>query len=170
MTKRSASRRLPSICIDENLSPEVADQFRAAGFRVIEVSKHPGLRGRDERDFLGELLRENAVFVTGDAEFVRELVDRPRRHPGIVFIEQGSSAKDKAWFSLTAAYGIVGRCDESPHAFAGRIAYVADDGIRVIHRGMETLAYSWPALQNLSDAIQVERVQKPRRQRRAART
>jgi hypothetical protein len=170
MTTRSASRRLPSICIDENLSPEVANQFRSAGFRVIEVAKHPGLRGRDERDFLGDLLRENAVFVTGDAEFVRELVNRPRRHPGIVFVEQSFSAEDKASYCLTVAYGIIGRCDESPHAFAGRIVYAGDDGIRVIYRGKDTLAYSWPALKHLSEAKPVERVRKPRHRKRGART
>ncbi len=170
MTKRKVSRRPPSICIDENLSPEVAEEFRTAGFRVIEAAKHSGLRGRDERDFLSELLRDNAVFVTGDAEFVREIVDRPRRHPGIVFVEQHFSAESKTSYCQTVAYGIIGRCDESPHAFGGRIVYAGEDGIRVIYRGKETLAYSWTTLEHVSERKPVERVKTPRRPRRRART
>src|SRR5688572_24859650 len=123
MTKRSATKRLPSICVDENLSPAVADQFRKAGFRVLEVTKHPGLRGRDERNFIDDLLQQNAVFVTGDAEFVEELVAQPRRHAGVVLVEQTSPPQEKESFSLMAAYGIVGRCVDSARAFAGRIAY-----------------------------------------------
>ena len=158
MTKRSATKRLPSICVDENLSPAVADQFRKAGFRVFEVAKHPRLRGRDERDFIGDLLQQNAVFVTGDAEFVEELAEQQERHAGIVFVEQTSPPREKEWFSLTAAYGIIGRCVDSPRAFAGRIAYVGNDGIRVIYRGRDTLAYSWPAIDRWADVNTVQRV------------
>ena len=164
MAKRSPIHRLPQICIDENLSPSVADQFRKAGFRVLEVAKHPGLRGRDERDFIVDLLGLNAVFVTGDAEFVEEVLDQTTRHAGIVFVEQTSSPRDKEWFSLTAAYGIIGRCADGPRAFHGRIAYLAAEGIRVIHRGRDRLAYSWPALERLADTT-VHRIRKPRRRR-----
>ena len=152
------AKRLPSICIDENLSSDVADQFRSAGFRVFEVSKHLGLRGRDEHEFIHDLLSQNAVFVTADAKFVGEVVDHPIPHAGIVFVEQTASPQDKEWFSSFAAQGIIGRCVNSPRAFAGRIVYNAVDGIRVIFRGQETLAYSWTALQHRADGHEVQRV------------
>jgi predicted nuclease of predicted toxin-antitoxin system len=163
-------RRLPSICIDENLSPAVGDVFRKEGFRVLEVSRHPGLRGRDERDFIDDLRRQNAVFVTGDAQFVEEIVDRPRRHAGIVFVEQVSPSGEKEWFCRFAAYGIIGRCEGSPRAFADRIAYVGDDGVRVIYRGQDRLMYSWPALERLAGAQPTQRIRNPRRNRRSAHT
>ena len=169
MAKRSATKRLPSICIDENLSPAVGDVFRKEGFRVLVISRHRGLRGRDEREFIGELRQQNAVFVTGDAEFVEEIVDRPIRHAGIVFVDQTSTPRAKEWFCLLAAYGIIGRCDESPRAFAGRIAYVGDDGVRVIFGGEDRLIYSWPAIEHRADAAPTQRIRKPRRNRRSAR-
>ena len=156
--------------MDENLSSAVADRFRNAGFRVLEVTKHPGLRGRDEREFIGELLRMNAVFVTGDAAFVEELEAKPRRHAGIVFIEQMASPLEKEWFSVTAAHGIIGRCADGHRAFHGRIAYVGVDGIRVIYSGRDTLAYSWPEIDRWGDPSTVERVRKSRRGKRGART
>jgi predicted nuclease of predicted toxin-antitoxin system len=170
MAKRSVTKRLPSICIDENLSPALGDVFRREGFRVLEVSKHPGLRGRDERDFIDDLRQQNAVFVTGDAEFVGEIIDQRRRHAGIVFVAQASTAEAKEWFCLFAAYGIIGRCDESPRAFTDRIAYVGVDGVRVIYRGEDTLSYSWAALDHRADARPAERIHKPRRRRNGART
>src|SRR5262245_41748401 len=170
MAKRTGTKRLPSICIDENLSPALGDVFRKEGFRVLEVSKHPRLRGRDERDFIDELRQENTVFVTGDAEFVEEIVDQRRRHGGIVFVEQAATAQQKEWFCLFAAYGIIGRCDESPRAFADRIAYVGYDGVRVIYRGKDTLSYSWSAIDHREASKPTERIHKPRRSRNGART
>ncbi len=163
MTKKPHTRPLPSICIDENLSPAVADEFRNFGYRVFEVAKHPKLRGRDERDFLPELVRENAVFVTGDAEFVSEVIEAPRRHPGMVFIEQSFSSEEKRDFARFAADGIFGRCSDGPRAFAGRIAYVGVDGVRVVYRGKDSLAYSWAALAQRRDSRPVQRMQRSRR-------
>lgn len=162
MPKRPHTRPLPSICIDENLSPAVADEFRAFGYRVFEAAKHPRLRGRDERDFLPDLLRENAVFVTGDAEFVSEVIESPRPHPGIVLIDQRFSSEQKTDFARFAADGIFGRCADGPRAFAGRVAYVGVDGVRVVYRGKDSLVYSWAALDHRRNANPVQRLLRSR--------
>jgi hypothetical protein len=166
---RSASptraRRLPAICIDENLSPQIAGVFRDIGFRVIEIAKHPRLRGEDERAFIGELYRDNTVFVTGDLEFVNELADHRRRHAGAVYIPQDLPGDDKAWVAFAAAYAIIGRCTEDRHAFRGLIFYVANDGLRIVDRGNDRLQLSWASFHDLVSAVPTQRSPRRRRHR-----
>ena len=153
-------RPLPAICIDENLSTGVADNFREAGYRVVEVSKHPGMRGRDERSFLSALSRDNSVFVTGDTEFVNELVDSRRRHAGVVYIPQPLDADEKELLAYLAAHFIMGRCAESPRAFRERILYVATDGFRMVHGGKDRLHLSFARLRNLSESEPTDRARR----------
>lgn len=134
-------RRLPAICIDENLSPVVANAYRDAGYRVIEVAKHPRMRGKDERSFMSDLSRDNAVFVTGDTAFVNELANTRRRHAGVVYVSQTLLASEKELLASVTAYFIMWRCSESPRAFRERILYVSTDGFRIVYRGKDTLRF-----------------------------
>jgi hypothetical protein len=140
---RSTRRALPSICVDEHLGPRVAGAFRPI-FRTIEAAKTRALKGRDEREYLPELFRENALFVTSDAEFVAEVRRAGVRHAGIVFIPTEMTENEKVLFAQIAGGFVQGGCHSSRFQFRNRLLYPAHDGLRstLLSRRAE-LEFSW---------------------------
>ena len=83
-----ATKKLPPIYLDEDLSPEVAKAFREEGFRVVETQRSRRFAGTDEMDYLPELRRDRAVFVTTDQQHVDRIRAGRHKHPGIVFLDR----------------------------------------------------------------------------------
>ena len=152
MSKRSRQprpvhgrRQLPSICVDEHIAPQVADAFRP-DFRVIEVAKTSRFKGRDEKDFLPELYRENAVFVTSDAAFVERAIEVGMRHAGIVYVPPQLAEDEKVFIAEVVAALLKAECMSSPHAFRDCVAYPGYDGLHVIRDETDRIVVSWNRL------------------------
>ena len=136
-------RRLPSVCVDEHISPEVAVAFRQV-LQTVEASKLRELKGRDERDYIRELRAQNTVFATSDVAFVEHIRRHNIRHAGIIYIPNRMTGTEKLTFAEIAAAFVLGGSRSSSVAFHNCILYPAHDGLRLIRprRGNE-LAFSW---------------------------
>lgn len=148
-TRRSRNR--PAICVDQHIDRAVASAFRPI-FQTIEAGQSPKLRGRDELDFLPELSRQNAVFVTSDKEFVDKVLDTGIPHAGIVFIPQAMTKEEKVLFAEIVGGYIQGMCIESRANLKGRVIYPAEEGLRSIKKGKDELEFSWDWLGQLIEA------------------
>jgi hypothetical protein len=141
-------RRLPVICIDENLGPAVAAAFRPE-FRVVEIAKTSRFKGREEREYLAELYRENAVFVTSDGDFVNDAVERDLRHAGIVYVPSKMTHDEKVYFAEVVGGFIRGGSVSSPHVFRGCVLYPGYDGLRAIRSKIDNMEFSWDLLSQM---------------------
>ena len=144
-------RRLPSICVDEHLEPAVAAAFRPE-FRVIEIAKTWRLRGREEREFVPELYRENAVFVTSDGDFVNDAVDGGVRHAGIIYVPSKMTSDEKVYFAEIVGGFVRGGCVSSPHVFRECVLYPGHDGLRAIRGKRDDMEFSWDWLSQMLES------------------
>lgn len=145
---RRVTKKLPSICVDEHMHPRVAAAFRET-FRTVEVAKTERFKGRDERDFLGELYSENAIFATSDGEFVNEAIENDRLHAGIIFIPKEMTADEKVLFAQIAGGFIRGGCSASRHVFRRRVVYAGHDGLRTVAKKSDSMEFSWAWLSQM---------------------
>jgi len=148
---RRGRRKLPAVCVDEHLPPAVAKVFRPL-FRTFEASRDTRFKGRDERAYIAELYRQNAIFVTSDSAYVEELAGARTRHAGLLYIPQRFLDEEKLLLASMAANFIAGACFQSPFAFRNHILYAAHDGMRSIAAGKDTLEFSWDYLEHLATA------------------
>jgi hypothetical protein len=137
-------RKLPSICLDEHIRPELKAIFRDDGFRVFRANESR-YRGRDERDYLDEMYARNEVFVTSDGDFVNDLVEsRVKRHAGVVWMPEQLDKEQQDGFAELAASSIkfqVG--EEGQFAIRGLVLYPSKDGLTVFDGDKDQLIISW---------------------------
>jgi hypothetical protein len=141
-------RKLPTICVDEHLPPYVRSGFKDAGFRVVEASRD--YRGRDEREYLGEMYAKNEVFVTADQEFVEDVFrEGLARHAGIVWLPAAMDHEQRTGGVELAAALIKFHTAEHGHlGMRGVVLYLARDGFRGWdgRTRTDTLIISWDRL------------------------
>jgi hypothetical protein len=144
--------KLPSICVDEHIPPNVTARFRLV-LRTVEASKQARFRGRDEREYLRELFAQNTVFATSDVKFVEDTRSRGVKHAGLIYLPNRMTDSEKEYFAELAAVFVQGGCRSSSSAFHNCILYPAHDGVRLIRprRGVE-LAFSWHWLREIRNA------------------
>ena len=147
---RKSRKKLPSMCVDEHMDPKVAAAFRET-FRTLEVSRTHRLRGREESDYIDELYRENAIFVTSDAEFVNNAVEHGLKHAGIIFIPESMTISEKVLFAEIVGGFVRGGCSGSPFSFRGSVLYPAHDGLRTILSQKDKLEFSWDWLSQMME-------------------
>jgi hypothetical protein len=142
-----AKRRLPSICIDEHLPPEVKTGFQAEGFRVIRANESR-YKSVDERHFLGQMYARNEVFATADGEFVDDLAESGlRRHAGIVWLPKQMDREQRTGFVELAATVIKLQVKEDgPFGMRGLLLYPEQTGVRIFDGAKDHLIISWDRL------------------------
>src|SRR2546427_10899223 len=92
---RRLRRQLPAICVDEHIPPAVTRALRDV-FATIEASRDRRFRGRDERRYLNELYRENAIFVTSDEAHVKYVAKNRFQHGELLHIPAPYCHNDKS--------------------------------------------------------------------------
>ena len=138
--------RLPRICLDEHIHPRVADAFRPE-FRTVEIAQTNRFRGRDESDFISELYRENAIFVTSDRLYVEEAVEAHVRHAGIIFVPKQLMLDEKVFFAALVGGYIRGACSHGSRIpLRGCVLYPGMDGLHSVVSAKDTLEVSWRRL------------------------
>lgn len=130
------------MCFDEHMHERVADPFRPI-FRTIEVAKANRFKGRDESEFILELFRENAIFVTSDGAFVNAAVENGLKHAGIIFIPEQMTMDEKVLCAEIVGGFVRGGCSASPFVFRGHVLYPGYDGLRMIVSKKDGLEFSW---------------------------
>jgi predicted nuclease of predicted toxin-antitoxin system len=138
------------MCLDEHMDPKVAEAFRGT-FRTVEASRTNRLRGREESDYIDELYRENAIFVTSDAEFANNAIEHGLKHAGIIFIPESMTMSEKVRFAEIVGGFVQGGCTRSPFVFRGRVLYPGHDGLRTIFGQKMKLEFSWDWLSQMMD-------------------
>ncbi len=143
----SKSKPRLTVCIDEHLPPELKALFQARGFRAIRASETRGYHEQDESDYLPLLYSRDQIFVTGDFEFAKSVVDRKIvHHAGIVFIPQGLDGQDRELFCDVAASVIAVITRDSRFAMRGCVIYPDVNGVYVIEGDKDELRVSWARL------------------------
>lgn len=142
-----AKRRLPGICIDEHLPPDVKGQFVEEGFRVIRANESR-YKSRDEREYLAEMYSLNEIFVTADEEFVDDVIDSGfRRHAGIVWLPTDLDDEQRTGFADLAAGLIKFHVREvGPFTMRGHILYPTAEGPTLFDGETNQLVISWTSL------------------------
>ena len=125
------STKLPSVYIDENIVPGVADSFRS-DFRTVEISRNSRFKGRNESDYIDELYSDNGIFVTSDAIFVNYLQNNKIKHAGVILIPEQMTASEKIFFAEIVGGFIKGGCISSQFTFRNFIFYPGQDGLRTV--------------------------------------
>lgn len=144
--------KLLTIAIDEQLPPEIEKPFRYFGFRVIKINKTNKYKGKDERDYLGELYANNCAFITSDEIFVKEVLDEKLKNAGMIFIPKQMERNEKEIFAWVAS-GFIMRIYEidGKNGLRNKVAYPAHEGFHVIENGNDKLDASWSWLSDKSD-------------------
>jgi hypothetical protein len=139
-----AKRKLPSICIDEHLRPDVKTGFVDEGFRVFRVAESR-YKSRDEHNYVGEMYSNNEVFVTADGEFVDDLIASGlKRHAGVVWMPKQLDRQQQTGFVELAASFIKFQVKEDgPFAMRGLLLYPEQTGLRVFDGKKDHLVISW---------------------------
>jgi len=131
------------VLTDEHVHPNVTAAF-GLQLRTVEASRVWRFRGRDERDYLQELYKDNVVFATSDRVFVNEVLGTPRKHAGIVYLPNESSGHDLEIFAEVASIFIAGGCRSSPRAFHNCVLYPTKEGIYLVKGDKPSeLVFSW---------------------------
>ncbi len=153
----TTSRRkgLPSIYIDEHVSPAVAAEFRVHGYRTVEIARAKLFKGRDEEDYIGELARHNGIFVTSDGDFVDNVYDNRKTHTGIVLIPSGLSLEVQLYVARAAAGYIMGATSQRSSTLHNTIMYADNDGFwTASYAGRKSaLEMSWDSLALWPDSV-----------------
>ena len=138
---RMAKKRRHTVLVDEHVHDWVAAVFREYDFRVLNASRDHKYHGRDERGYIGELRRDNIVFVTQDREFVQRLTLEGVQHGGVIWLPKGWPKE--AAIAVHAAVGmLLGALDQSSKGAHNTVIRIADDGLYTIINGREQLAWS----------------------------
>ena len=138
-----------NVYLDEHLPSEIKNPFQEANLRTLEISKTKKYAGRNEFDYINELFRENAVFVTCDLEFVKWILDQNAKHAGIVYIPEVGNKEEKIALVQLVAVFIRGLLDVSSSSVRNKIFYLALDGLHIIENGKDKLVISFGWLNNI---------------------
>jgi predicted nuclease of predicted toxin-antitoxin system len=116
--------------VDENLSPELANVCRQAGYDAT-CSRDRAMLGRPDHEVLALAEAEDFVIVTNDADDFRELCAASELHPGLIVVAETARARS-AQLVPRALQHIEARAtaqDTSPRDFMfNRAVEVALDG------------------------------------------
>lgn len=142
-----AKRRLPSVCLDEHLPPEVKAGFKDASFRVFRAAESR-YRGLDEWEYLATMYARNEVFVTADQEFVNDLADSGlKRHAGVVWLPKQLGREQREGFvELAAAVMRLWVKEYGQFAMRGCLLYPSQTGPTVWDGYANLLIASWARL------------------------
>ncbi len=140
-----------TVYIDEHLPSELKNPFQEASLRTIEIAKTKKYAGRDEFDYIHELLSENAIFVTSDSEFIRKVIDYDTKHAGIVHIPEVGEKSEKIALAQLIAEFIRGLLDSSSSSVHNKILYLSHNGLHMRENGKDTLVISLGWLNNIRE-------------------
>jgi predicted nuclease of predicted toxin-antitoxin system len=146
MTRR---RRRVTLYLDEHIAPETKKILADADWRVIRIQESP-YRGRDERDFIGELRSQSAIFVTSDIEFVDEVVREGIKHGGIWLINPALERDERLMLAALNAGLFAGTPPRDPRDI---VSYLAYDGLHLMNGERDVLAYSFDEIRQDLDIL-----------------
>jgi hypothetical protein len=135
----SRQRRRTTLYLDEHIAPETKEILNDADWRVIRIQESP-YRGRDEREFIGELRSQAAILLTSDMEFVEEVVHDGINHGGIWLINPALERDERVMLAAINA-GFFNRTP--PRQLRNIVSYLAHDGLHLIIGEDDLLAYSF---------------------------
>lgn len=149
LTAPKKARKLPTICLDEHAHPGIGVVMRR-NFHVIETAHSDRFKGRDEADYIAELYRENAIFLTSDGAFVNEVLDNNIRHAGPIFVPTQMTPGEKTLYADILGRFILGACRATSRlTFQGTVFYPGHDGLRTIKSRTDEMEFSWDWLSDL---------------------
>jgi hypothetical protein len=137
-----AKKRRFTVYLDEHVDPAMKEIFTVVGFRCIRISESK-YRGQDERDYIGKLRSESAVFVTGDQEFVEDVDEQKIRHGGIIWIP-ASLLRDEKQILAAIMAGYLQGVDL--RLMKDIVMYITHDGVRLRSGARDELVYSFPQI------------------------
>jgi hypothetical protein len=132
-----------NIYLDEHVPAEIKAPFQEMKLRTLEIAKTRKYAGRDELDYIHELLSENAIFVTSDLEFIKRVVERDVKHAGIVHIPEDEDKEEKIAFAWVAAGVIRGLLEKPAMSLHDIIIYSHHDGLHFLKKGKDSLIISY---------------------------
>lgn len=89
--------------IDEDLSPSLTHICHSAGYQATCVRDRGRLSSKDQ-DLAQIAYDEDWIIVTNDAGDYLKLAERNEFHPGLIFLEEGSAAQERAWLEAALAH------------------------------------------------------------------
>jgi hypothetical protein len=142
--KMTAARRpLPTMYLDEHINSKLLWVFRQQKFRAVLISRTAKYSGRDEKDYIGRIKSEGAVFCTMDIEFVEYVVQNRIKHAGIVLLPSNWDIDTLTFASAGTAGAIRGMIENKGRSFINnKVFYIADDGYHIIENSKDRLDYS----------------------------
>ena len=103
--------------LDEHIDPDVARALRQYGVDVT-TTVEVGLRSASDRQQMDFARRENCVFVTQDADFLRMISDI-QEHPGIVYCSKADRSMGEIIRTLILIYEVL-----TPEEITGRTEFI----------------------------------------------
>ena len=135
-----------NIYLDEHIPSEIKATFQEMKLRTLEIAKTRKYAGRDEFDYIHELLSENAIFITSDLKFIKQVVEQDVKHAGIVHIPEDADKEEKIAFAWVAAGVIKGLLEKPAISLHDTIVYSDHDGLHFLKKGKDSLIISYDML------------------------
>ena len=128
---------------DEHIHPSVVNAFREQRYKCILISKTRKYAGLDEREYIQHIRAEGAFFITGDAEFVKDVIRQKIKHAGIVLIPTGWEDDTMELAAAGMAGFVLGFIDrEGRRSLYDKVFAIEDDGYHITVKGINKLEYS----------------------------
>lgn len=128
---------------DEHIHPSAISAFKEQGYKCILISKTRQYAGVDERNYIQQIRSEGAFFVTGDVEFIEDVIRQKIKHAGIILIPTGWE-DDLLYLAAAGIAGyVLGFIDrEGRRSLYDKIFSIEDDGYHITEKGIDKLGYS----------------------------
>jgi len=139
------SKKKPIVAyFDEHIRPSVVNSFREQRIKCLLISKTRKYAGVDEREYIQQIRAEGAFFVTGDAEFVKDVIRQKIKHAGIVLIPTAWEDDLIGYIAAGIAGFVLGFIDrEGRRSLYDTIFSIEEDGFHIIVEGIDKLEYSF---------------------------
>jgi hypothetical protein len=128
---------------DEHIHPSVINAFKDQGYKCILISKTRQYAGVDERKYIQHIRAEGAFFVTGDIEFIEDVIQQKIKHAGIILIPTRWEDDVLGFAAAGIAGCVLGIIDwKGRRSLYNMIFSIEEDGFHITEKGINKLDYS----------------------------
>ena len=142
----TAMKKIKTYYLDANCS-YLSSYLRKQGSRVIETSRSRKFWHRDEREYLSDINKENAIFITQDTEFIQDLVTDRTAHSGVIYVDNKMDLQKRIDYVANAVVLVQAFTENAESNIKNKIIFSDENGIYITDGYTNYIFVSWSKLE-----------------------
>lgn len=139
-------KKLKTYYLDANCS-YLSSYLRMQGLRVIETSKSRKFWHIDEREYLRDIKKENAIFITQDSEFIEDIATDRTAHSGVVYVDNKMELQKRVDYIAKVVVLIQAFTEYADSNIKNKIIFPSENGIHITDGYTNSIFVSWDKLE-----------------------